>query len=71
MPLGNLSDDNIKHGYAILKKLMEAIRQKDDEDIVKLNNDFFSFIPHDFGRQNMKYFLLDTETKVKQKLEML
>lgn len=30
MPLGNLSEDNIKHKYAILKKLMEAIRQKDD-----------------------------------------
>lgn len=28
MPLGNLSDENIKKGYGILKKLLDAIKQR-------------------------------------------
>lgn len=71
MPLGKLSDDNIKYGYNTLKKLMQAIKDKDDRLINSLNDEFFSMIPHDFGFQKMKYFMIDTQDKVKKKLEML
>jgi poly [ADP-ribose] polymerase len=36
-----------------------------------MTNDFFSYIPHDFGFSHMSSFILDTEQKVKQKIEML
>ena len=71
MPLGKLSEENIKHGYGILKKLLHAIKERNDSEINDLNNDFFSFIPHNHGFHNMRFFMIDTEDKVKKKLEML
>lgn len=35
------------------------------------SNDFYSYIPHDFGFKQMSNFILDTEVKIRQKLEML
>lgn len=35
------------------------------------SNDFYSYIPHDFGFIKMQNFILDTEQKIKAKLEML
>lgn len=37
----------------------------------EFTNDFYSIIPHDFGFQKMANFKLDTEIKVKKKIEML
>jgi poly [ADP-ribose] polymerase len=73
MPLGKLSKDNIKRGYGILKELYDEIKtgKKRTDQIVRLTNDFFSYIPHDFGFAHMSTFILDTEQKVKQKIEML
>lgn len=73
MPLGKLSKDNIKRGYEILKELYDEIKtgKKRQTEIVRLTNDFFSYIPHDFGFAHMSTFILDTEPKVKQKIEML
>lgn len=39
--------------------------------IQEYSNDFFSYIPHDFGFIKMQTFILDTEQKIKNKLEML
>jgi poly [ADP-ribose] polymerase len=39
--------------------------------LAQLSGDFYSYIPHDFGFIKMIVFILDTEVKVKQKLEML
>lgn len=72
MPLGNLSKDNIMHGYKILQELMDEVRGKKRADVVaELTNDFYSFIPHDFGFRHMSNFVLDNELKIKKKLEML
>lgn len=38
---------------------------------MRLTNEFYSNIPHDFGFSNMGSHILDTEQKVKAKLEML
>jgi poly [ADP-ribose] polymerase len=37
----------------------------------KYSSDFYSAIPHDFGYMNMQAFVINTEEKVKQKLDML
>lgn len=62
MPLGKLSKDNIKRGYGILKELYDEIKtgKKRQGEIVRLTNDFFSYIPHDFGFSHMSSFILDT-----------
>jgi poly [ADP-ribose] polymerase len=39
--------------------------------VEEFTNDFYSFIPHDFGFNKMHNFILDTEAKVKKKIEML
>jgi len=39
--------------------------------INEYSGEFYSAIPHDFGYLNIKAFVLNTEEKVKQKLEML
>ena len=39
--------------------------------ISALSSDFYSEIPHDFGFKHMSNFILNTESKVKGKLEML
>ena len=51
---------------------MDEVKGKKNRDaLVKYSNDFYSYIPHDFGFKHMSLFILDTEQKVKQKLEML
>lgn len=36
-----------------------------------LSSDFFSKIPHDFGRTKMKDHVINTEESVRKKIEML
>lgn len=73
MPLGKLSKDNINKAYGILKELYEKVddSKKNKQKIEQLCNDFYSYIPHDFGFSKMSEHILDTEKKVKQKLEMI
>lgn len=72
MPLGKLAKNSILRGYEALKGLMDEVKGKRRHDVIsKLSGDFYSEIPHDFGFQKMQNFILDTEQKVKQKLEML
>ena len=59
-------------GFNILQELLDEIKGHNRSQVVKsLTNDFYSYIPHDFGFVNMSNFILDREQKVKQKIEML
>ena len=73
MPLGKLAISTIKKGYSVLNELMNVIKAKKppQNKIESLSSDFFSLIPHDFGFQKMKNFILNNEEKVKAKLDML
>jgi poly [ADP-ribose] polymerase len=71
MPLGKLGDSTIKEAYKVLSNLSAAIKKKDHAQIKSLSGQFYSLIPHDFGFQKMINFILDTDEKVKQKLDML
>jgi len=73
MPLGKLAKGSIMRGYEALKGLMEELKKnkKNMDAINQLSSDFYSEIPHDFGFARMQNFVLDTEKKVKAKLEML
>lgn len=73
MPLGKLAKSSITKGYEALKLLMDEVKsaKKNPQNISKYTNDFYSYIPHDVGFKNMGQFILDTEVKIKAKLEML
>lgn len=68
MPLGKLAKSSITKGYEALKLLMDQIKAGKKDKIPEYSNDFYSYIPHDFGFQKMSNFILDSEQKVKAKL---
>lgn len=52
--------------------MLDSINNKENrERFEDLSSQFFSLIPHDFGRKKMKEFIMDNEEKVKRKLDML
>ncbi|KAL4507012.1 hypothetical protein ABPG72_001805 [Tetrahymena utriculariae] len=73
MPLGKLSKDNINKALGILKDLYDEVEKQNQNkvNITTLCNDFYSYIPHDFGFKKMQDQILDNTQKVKQKLEMI
>ena len=49
-PLGKLSKNQIKAGYAALKEIEDHITNKNfGSSFIQANNDFYTRIPHDFG----------------------
>lgn len=71
LPLGKLSPSVINKGFEILKELTEAIKSGSRPKMESLSSEFYSNIPHDFGYQKMQNFILNTDEKVKAKLELL
>jgi poly [ADP-ribose] polymerase len=74
MPLGKLTKKQIKDGYTVLQKIQKAIEDKDKtdaevEDVEDLSSQFYSLIPHNFGKK--KPPAIDTLDLIKQKTDML
>lgn len=69
MPLGKLSKAQIKAGYEVLKELAEVINSGTRGELADLSSEFYTKIPHDFGRRLPP--VIDTAEKVKKKMEML
>lgn len=55
----------------MLNMLSKAIDKKDNSEINRLTSQFYSLIPHDFGRANMANFIIKEQEQVKLKLDML
>lgn len=71
MPLGKLSVSTIKQGLEVLKEIETALNGNKRNDLEGLSSRFYSLIPHDFGFQKMANFIINTQEKLKQKVEML
>lgn len=72
MPLGKMAPATILKGYEALKDVMEAVKAKRPKEIVAdLSSKFYTHIPHDFGMKSLTNYVLDTESKVRAKLELL
>lgn len=57
VPLGELSEDTLERGYVALGVLAAAIKNDDPPAVLEtLSNDYFSLIPHDFGRSRPPVF---------------
>ncbi|GLU07369.1 hypothetical protein SLE2022_243300 [Rubroshorea leprosula] len=71
LPLGKLSKSTILKGYDALRRIADAIGQPDRSKLEQLSSEFYTVIPHDFGFRKMRDFVIDTPSKLKQKLEMV
>lgn len=71
LPLGKLSKSTILKGYDVLKRIADVIHQPDRRKLEQLSGEFYTVIPHDFGFQKMRDFVVDTPQKLKLKLEMV
>lgn len=74
MPLGQLSKKQIHDAYQVLGQAQSMILKSSKMEysknkMVELTNQFFTLIPHNFGRKNVP--LLDNEDVIKSKLQML
>eukprot|EP00584_Thalassiosira_punctigera_P015440 CAMPEP_0172575658 /NCGR_PEP_ID=MMETSP1067-20121228/137322_1 /TAXON_ID=265564 ORGANISM="Thalassiosira punctigera, Strain Tpunct2005C2" /NCGR_SAMPLE_ID=MMETSP1067 /ASSEMBLY_ACC=CAM_ASM_000444 /LENGTH=1047 /DNA_ID=CAMNT_0013368309 /DNA_START=27 /DNA_END=3169 /DNA_ORIENTATION=- len=70
LPLGALSQAQIKKGFAVLERLEDAIDGgADEERLGDITSEFYTLIPHAFGRRAGP--VLDTTDKVREKYEML
>ncbi|KAH7372863.1 hypothetical protein KP509_17G025400 [Ceratopteris richardii] len=71
MPLGKLSKATILKGYEALKKIAAVLEGSTTGSLERLSSEFYTVIPHDFGYKRMGNFVIDTQPKLKRKLEMV
>ncbi|XP_055820813.1 poly [ADP-ribose] polymerase 2 isoform X2 [Solanum dulcamara] len=71
LPLGKLSKTTILKGYDVLKNIADVIGQSNRPLLEDLTSQFYTVIPHDFGFQTMREFVIDTPQKLKRKIEMV
>ncbi|MCD7463005.1 Poly [Datura stramonium] len=71
LPLGKLSKTTILKGYDVLKKISDVIGQSNRTLLEDLSSKFYTVIPHDFGFNKMREFIIDTPQKLKRKIEMV
>ena len=80
LPLGQLSEQTVKDGYAYLREI-EAILGKikrgettlasQRSRLAELSGKFYTHIPHDFGRAKMANFVIDTIEALKEKMGLV
>ncbi|KAA0719477.1 Poly [ADP-ribose] polymerase 2 [Triplophysa tibetana] len=69
-PLGKLTSEQILAGYASLKKIEECLKKKgSNEQLMEACNEFYTRIPHDFGRR--KPPIIGSEEELKEKIALL
>ncbi|KAI9103769.1 poly polymerase catalytic domain-containing protein [Phlyctochytrium arcticum] len=69
MPLGKLSKTTIEKAYKVLARISQQIDQSNPLTLMDMSSEFYTIIPHDFGRR--KPPVIDTPHALKNKLEML
>ena len=73
-PLGKLTKDQIKRGYQVLTEIEKEIKEMKKsrvsrDKLMELTNQFYTLIPHNFGRNRPP--LIDSEEMLKKKMNML
>jgi len=71
MPLGKLTKDHIKKSFDVLKKLDDELNKETPKPSVlsDLTSEFYTIIPHDFGRTRPP--VINTKVLLKKKIEMV
>uniref|UniRef100_A0A9J8AWR8 Poly [ADP-ribose] polymerase n=1 Tax=Cyprinus carpio carpio TaxID=630221 RepID=A0A9J8AWR8_CYPCA len=69
-PLGKLTTEQIRAGYASLKRIEECLKKKrSNKELVEACNQFYTRIPHDFGLRTPP--VIRTEEELKEKITLL
>ncbi|KAG1934883.1 poly [ADP-ribose] polymerase [Pimephales promelas] len=69
-PLGKLTTEQIKAGYASLKKIEECLKRKNShKELLDACNQFYTRIPHDFGLKTPP--IIRSEDELKEKIALL
>ncbi|KAK2900729.1 hypothetical protein QQF64_015276 [Cirrhinus molitorella] len=69
-PLGKLTTEQIRAGYASLKRIEECIKKKrSNKELLDACNQFYTRIPHDFGLRTPP--IIRTEDELKEKIALL
>ena len=71
LPLGQISKETILDGYRILKDIEQVLAGTKKGDLEELSGRFYSRIPHNFGRQKMSNFVIDSDKSLKEKLDLV
>ena len=72
MPLGKLGDGTIKQGLSTLQEISKVLKGNGDRKALEtLSSKFYTLIPHDVGFSKMRDHIIDTNKKLKDKIEML
>lgn len=70
-PLGKLTSEQIRAGYAALKKIEDCLKTKkgSSRELLEACNQFYTRIPHDFGLKTPP--IIRTEDELKEKIALL
>ncbi|XP_076829790.1 poly [ADP-ribose] polymerase 2 [Brachyhypopomus gauderio] len=69
-PLGKLTAEQIRAGYASLKRIEECVKRKgSNKELLDACNQFYTRIPHDFGLRTPP--VIRTEQELKEKVALL
>ncbi|XP_062386566.1 poly [ADP-ribose] polymerase 2 [Sardina pilchardus] len=69
-PLGKLTPEQIRAGYASLKRIEDCLKRKgSNKDLLEACNQFYTRIPHDFGLRTPP--VIRTEEELKDKIALL
>ena len=80
LPLGEWSAGNVNLGYQHLRAIEELLLKVKDNNasqasvspqLTSLSSAFYTQIPHNFGRQKMSLFIIDSLDKLKQKMDLV
>lgn len=74
MPLGTISALMIKEGYKILKQIEAELNRKSGprgQELKELSGKFYTVIPHNFRFNKMMSFIINSDAKVREKIELL
>ncbi|XP_062849781.1 poly [ADP-ribose] polymerase 2 [Trichomycterus rosablanca] len=69
-PLGKLTAEQIRVGYASLKRIEDCLKRKgSNKELLEACNQFYTRIPHDFGLRTPP--VIRTEEELKEKIALL
>lgn len=80
LPLGNLSQKSVAKGYGFLTEIETILSQisagkcklaSKYKKLQDLSGSFYTYIPHEFGFQKMRNFVIDSEDTLKEKMELV
>uniref|UniRef100_A0A1A8LJI7 Poly [ADP-ribose] polymerase n=1 Tax=Nothobranchius pienaari TaxID=704102 RepID=A0A1A8LJI7_9TELE len=69
-PLGKLTSEQIRAGYAALKRIEDCLKKKgSNRELLEACNQFYTRIPHDFGLKTPP--VIRSEEELKEKISLL